>query len=74
MVSIRCLGGLITARFCSQGNIRLRVELVVIEGKGAYQRSGFKGGTDLIAPAWHQGYQDQYPVRGEPNRGQVGSK
>ena len=51
MVLIRRLGKEITGRFRCQGKIRLRVEVAGIEGRGAYQRSRFEGGTDLIPPA-----------------------
>ena len=48
MVFIRRSGKEISGRFLRQGKIWLRVELAEIEGSGAYQRSRFKGGTDLI--------------------------
>ena len=51
MVLIRLSGKSITGRFLCQGNTRLRVEVDVIYGKVAYQRSRFEGGTDLIPPA-----------------------
>ena len=39
IVLIRRLEEVKAARFWRQGNIRLRVEVVVIEGRGAYWRS-----------------------------------
>ena len=50
MVLIRRSGKAITGRFWSQGEIRLRVEVYSIEGRGANWRSRFEGGTDLIPP------------------------
>ena len=38
-VSIRCLGKEIYGRFRCQGEIRWRVEVVDIEGRGAYHSS-----------------------------------
>ena len=51
----RLLGKAIPGRFRRQGNIRLRVEVDVIEGRGAYWGSQFEGGTDLIPLDWHRG-------------------
>ena len=47
-VLIRCSGKEISGRFLRQGKIWLRVEVDEIEGRGAYWRSRFKGGTYLI--------------------------
>ena len=51
MVSIGCSGKAITGIFWRQGKIRLRVEMADIKNKGAYRRSRFEGGDDLIPPA-----------------------
>ena len=51
MVLIKLSGKSITGRLLCQGNTRLRVEVDVIYGKVAYQRSQFEGGTDLTPPA-----------------------
>ena len=51
MVLIRRLGKTITGIIWHQVKIRLRVEVAVIEGRGAYQRRRFEGGTDIIPPA-----------------------
>ena len=64
--SIRRLGKPIIGILWRQNNIRLRFEVANIEGRGAYWRSWFECGADLIPPAWHRGYRGQYPVRGEP--------
>ena len=74
MVLIRRSGKAITGIFQCQGKIRLRVEVTSIEGMGAYQRSRFDDGTDLIPPALHPGYIGQDHVRGEYIRGQGGRK
>ena len=74
MVLIRHLWNTITGRFFHQGKNRLRVGLYDIEGRGAYQRSRFDDGTDLIPPALHPGYIGQDHVRGEYIRGQGGRK
>ena len=50
MVLIRRLGKTITGIIWHQVNIRLRVEVDIIEGRGAYWRRRFEGGTDLIPP------------------------
>ena len=50
MASIRCSRKAISGRFWRQGKIGLRVEVADIEGKGDYQRSRFKGGTEIIPP------------------------
>ena len=51
IVLIRRLEEVNAARFWRQGNIRLRVEVAGIEGKGDYQRSRFEGRADLTPPA-----------------------
>ena len=51
MVLISSFGKAINLIFWRQGNIRFRVEVDVIEGRGAYWRSQFEGGTDLIPSA-----------------------
>ena len=48
MVLIRCPGEKITGTICHQGNIGFRVEVSVIEGKGAYWRSHFESGIYFI--------------------------
>ena len=50
MVLIRSLGKSISGIFWCQGKIRLGGEMTDIEERGAYQRSRFEGGTDLIPP------------------------
>ena len=49
-------------------------ELNLIEGRGAYWRSSFEDGTDLIPPDSHWGYFGQSHIRREHIRGQVESK
>ena len=66
MVSIRRSGKSISGIFWSQGKIWLRVEVTGIEGKGAYWRSQFESGTDLISSALNWRYKGQSHVRGEP--------
>ena len=51
MFSIMRLCKAISGIFWRQGKIWLRVEVDDIEGKGAYRRSRFDGGTDLIPSA-----------------------
>ena len=51
MVLIRRLGKTITGIIWHQVKIRLRVEVAVIEGRGAYQRRRFEGGTDITPPS-----------------------
>ena len=48
IVLIRCSRKAITGRFRSQGEIKFRVEVNAIVSRGAYRRSRFEGGTDLI--------------------------
>ena len=50
MVSIRLLVTTITVRFWRHGKIKLRVKVDSVEGRVAYRRSLFEGGTELIPP------------------------
>ena len=70
MFLIRRSGKAIYGIFRSQRNIWLRVEVDDIEGRGAYCRSQFKGGTGLIPSDWHQEGQGKDHVRVEHIRGQ----
>ena len=74
MVSITHSGNIITGSIWSQGRIRFRVEVDFIEGRGDYWRICFKGGTEIIPPAWNRGDQGQAPLRWEPIIVQGGSK
>ena len=74
MVFIRRLGKEISGNIWLQDKIWLRVEVDDIEGGGAYCRSQFKGGTDLIPPPLHRGVQGQARSMGEPIGGQGGMK
>ena len=55
MVLVRCLRKAIYKSFWRQGEIRLRFEVADIEGRGTYQRSRVKGGTDLNPPSVKMG-------------------
>ena len=44
-------GETITVRIWSQRKIRLKVKVDVTEGRGAYRRNRFEGGTELIPQA-----------------------
>ena len=48
MVYTRISGDKITENFWHQEKIKLRVEVGVIEGRGAYLRRHFEGWNDLI--------------------------
>ena len=74
MVLIRQSRNIINGIVWRQGKIRFRVEVDVIEGRGAYRRSRFEGGNDLIPPDLHRGDQGQAHVRGDTIIGQGVSK
>ena len=50
-VLIRCSGKAIYGRFWRQGEIRWKVEVADIEGRGTYHMSRVEGGTDLTPSA-----------------------
>ena len=50
-VSIKCSGKRIYGRFRHQGEIRWRVEVYDIEGRGTYNMIRVEGGTDLTSQA-----------------------
>ena len=50
MVLIRRPGETITGRIWCQVGIGLRVEVDIVEGRGANQRIRFEGGIELISP------------------------
>ena len=51
MVSLTCLDRAIYDRIRIQGEIRWRIEVAAIKGRGTYQRSRVEGVTDLSPPS-----------------------